>query len=389
MSRASSFTYDYVKLRVRAARLNTSRHSRQSIGAGNLEDAAAASSESELTFAADAEHTSSAALPPDADADAEDDADDEPSPSYEVHVLRDSRAPPAAGQRTRYDSIALRVAAGADVVATAVPPIGDAPVGAPTAASRASAANASFKNGIGSGLAAPPQPSPARTLSGRLRPYWQEVRWLGLYAVPLTLTYFLLFLPLPIVSHFALQLESRDERRAVNLTHGLFGLFVLAYMYGIINTGNCLFAQAFGSADVALMRTHFQRILLTSLVLFLLLPAPLLLLVQGVVSALDGAEVAANSDLFLLILTPGVFGALLFGVVMQLFQAQNLLVNNLAAASLANLSLLGTAFALVEWLRCGIAGLAASLTVCYLVLGAVSALLAAKEARLLPSAHIS
>ena len=143
--------------------------------------------------------------------------------------------------------------------------------------------------------------------------------------------------------------------------------------------GNCLFAQAFGSADVALMRTHFQRILLTSLALFLLVPLPLLLLVQAVVSALDGAAVAAHSDLFLLILTPGAFGALLFGIAMQLFQAQNLLVNNLATASLANLSLFGAAYALVELWQLGVAGLAAALAIYYFVLGGVSALLAAKE----------
>ena len=127
------------------------------------------------------------------------------------------------------------------------------------------------------------------------------------------------------------------------------------------------------------MRTHFQRILLTSLALFLLAPLPLLLLVQAVVSALDGAAVAAHSDLFLLILTPGAFGALVFGIAMQLFQAQNLLVNNLAAASLASLSLFGAAYALVEFWPLGVAGLASALAVYYFVLGGVSALLAAKE----------
>ena len=261
MSRAS--TYAYVKLRHNSVRFSSHR---VKVKRSNLEVTVGVGTSGELTFT-DTARSSSAAAPIDhRDADV---------PAHEVHVMGDSKAPPvaaaataaaaaavvAAGQRANYESISLRAGIGSDVV-TAVP-IGDADgtaagasnaaaaVGEPTAQSHThSHTHSHFRNKAAASAAssAVAPAAPARTLSARLRPYWLEARWLGLYAVPLTLTYFMLFLPLPIVSHFALKLDTRDERRAVNLTHGLFNLFVVAFVYGIINTGSFSISSSAGGS---------------------------------------------------------------------------------------------------------------------------------------------
>ena len=240
MSRASTYSYAYVNLRenensVRFSVHHVKRQRRNlevTVGVG-------VGTSGELTF------TDTAAALDRRDADVA---------AHEVHVMQDSKAPPAAvavaaaaaagGQRANYESISLRAGIGSDVV-TAVPIASDGTaVGEPIAHphththshSRSHVRNGAPASASAASSAGAPA-APARTLSARVRPYWLEARWLGLYAVPLTLTYFMLFLPLPIVSHFALKLDTRDERRAVNLTHGLFSLFVVAFVYGIINTG--------------------------------------------------------------------------------------------------------------------------------------------------------
>ena len=197
--------------------------------------------------------------------------------------------------------------------------------------------------------------------------YFRELKDLLYYTIPISISYFFLYLPLPATTAFATQLNPNEER-AIIITHEVFSLIVISFAYGIINTSNCLFAQAVGRGDQKALKTIFQRNVFVSFGLFLLIASPLMIVSQGIAAHIDELEIWPFSNLFTIILIPGSLGLVLYANIMQFYQSQYKLALNIISTVTANAVMFVVYYVFVIIFNHGIWSIAIGLSLCYILM---------------------
>ncbi len=186
--------------------------------------------------------------------------------------------------------------------------------------------------------------------------YLTELKFFLRLSLPITLVLFLLFLPIEITIAFAGHL-GKDELDAAGLANSIFQIWAVAIMNGVSYATNSLFAQAYSSKNLEVLRIQFQRTILISIVFFFILILPLCVNSEFVLVLAGQERVHSHlAGLMLLIFLPGLFSRFIFCVVIKFLEGQNVTFINNLSLFLVDVISLGMNPLLIYWFKWGFLG---------------------------------